>query len=393
MEILLGIVAVLLVFALLLYIALVAVALVVALSIWLVGELVVAMDCGIALVMGGCVDALRLVGRLFYGCAGFVGGVFRVDVARERLSAVDAAWRMDVGLAPSGPLPDWCLPRGERLSVLRAGEGRIPLPQAARAHLVGGERRTVSGHGLSAFTFDVAYIPPGEFEMGSPNSEVGRFSDEDLHHVRLTRGFELGVVPVTQALYGALMGTNPSGCNGDPVKLPVESISWFDAVRFCNAVSRGCGLPEAYNIGAGPEPTVSLDRASGGFRLPTEAEWEYAARAGTRHLFAGGDDLGALGWFQGNSGGRTQAVGQKRANGWGLHDISGNVWEWCWDWRGAYPSGRVVDPVGPASGSNRVFRGGSWRFDPQYARVAFRYSFPPGYRNDGLGVRLLRTVT
>jgi formylglycine-generating enzyme required for sulfatase activity len=229
--------------------------------------------------------------------------------------------------------------------------------------------------------------------MGSPSNEEGRDSDEVRHRVRLTRGFELGVVPVTQALYSALMGSNPSGFKGDPSRLPVENISWFDAVQFCNAVSRGCGLPEAYRIGAGEAPTVTWDQTSGGFRLPTESEWEYAARAGTRHRYAGGDDLDAVGWYESNSGGSTQAVGQKRANGWGLHDMSGNVWEWCWDLKGDYPSATVVYPVGPASGSIRVRRGGSWRFDPQGARVANRGGDDPGYRNGVLGVRLLRTVT
>jgi formylglycine-generating enzyme required for sulfatase activity len=254
-----------------------------------------------------------------------------------------------------------------------------------------GERRTVSGRGASAFSFDVVYIPPGEFEMGSPPDEEGRRDDESQHRVRLTRGVEMSVVPVTQAVYAAAMGAYPSYFEGD--NLPVADVSWFDAVRLCNAVSRFCGLPEAYSIGAGDTPEVQWSQASGGFRLPTEAEWEYAARAGTGHIYAGGDDLAAVGWFGGNSGGSTQAVGQQRANAWGLHDMSGNVWEWCWDWRTAYPSGMVVDPTGPPSGSNRVRRGGSLRSGPKTARVAVRGSDAPGNRSYSLGVRLLRTVT
>jgi sulfatase modifying factor 1 len=268
-----------------------------------------------------------------------------------------------------------------------------------------GDRRTVQGQGRSSFSFDVVYVPPGEFEMGSPSTEQGRFSDETQHLVRLTRGFEMGVFPVTQALYSAVMGTNPSHFEGD--QRPVEELSWFDAVRLCNAVSRACGLPEAYSIGSGDEPTVNWSPLSGGFRLPTESEWEYAARAGTRHIYAGGDDLDAVGWHEGNSGGQTQAVGQKRPNAWGLYDMSGNVWEWCWD-RGdlwsflgdAAPTSPVSDltspvsdPTGPASGSVRVLRGGSWYSDPQNARVADRSSDTPDDRNSDLGVRLLRTVT
>ncbi|MBL8618538.1 MAG: formylglycine-generating enzyme family protein [Deltaproteobacteria bacterium] len=442
MEILLGLIGVLVVAALLavgalylagvvVYLALRAVSGCFAVILWLIGELLVLLNYMVALAHGTFVEGVWLAGRFAYGCAGLVGGVFRVDIARERLSAVDAAWRMDVGLAPPGPLPDWCLSPGGRKAVDGASGARAAAPEAQRtedasensaraqgsiaiassggAKSAGppqssaaergggpkrgvGDRRSVSGRGLSAFSFEVAYIPPGEFQMGSPSSEEGRYDGEDLHHVRLTRGFEIGVVPVTQALYGALMGTNPSTCKGDPAQLPVETISWFDAVRFCNAVSRACGLPDAYNIGAGREPTVTWDQASGGFRVPTEAEWEYAARAGTRYRYAGGDELAAVGWFEGNSGGSTRAVGQKRANGWGLHDMSGNVWEWCWDWRGAYSSGRVVDPVGPASGAYRVNRGGSWSVGPLGARVAYRLDAFPGYRSINLGVRLVRTA-
>jgi sulfatase modifying factor 1 len=265
-----------------------------------------------------------------------------------------------------------------------------PLPPPSRK---AGDLRTVTGQGRSAFSFDVVYVPPGEFEMGSPPTEEGRFGDETQHRVRLTRGFELGVFPVTQALYAAVMGVNPSSFKGD--QLPVENVSWFDAVRLCNAVSRACGLPEAYSIGPGGEPTVSWSWSSVGFRLPTESEWEYAARSGTRHVYAGGDDRAAVGWFEDNSGGSTHPVGQKRSNAWGLHDMSGNVFEWCWDGYGDYPKGVSTDPTGgaPASGSDRVGRGGSWFVGPLFARVAYRGSNAPGGRGSGLGVRLLRTVT
>lgn len=278
----------------------------------------------------------------------------------------------------------------KRFRAMVAGLGAAPArpPPAVRE---AGARRVVSGVGASAFRFEVASIPPGEFEMGSPPSEEGRDADETQHRVRLTRGFELGIVPVTQALYAAVMGANPSARQGDA--LPVESVSWFDAVRFCNAVSRACGLPEAYTIGGGDVPSVRWDASNDGFRLPTESEWEYAARAGTRHVYAGGDDLGVVGWFDDNSGNRTQPVGQKAANRHGLYDMSGNVWEWCWDLYGDYPSGALAtDPTGPSSGPGRVNRGGSWLFSAFSARIASRTWYPAFYRRDFRGLRLARTL-
>ena len=226
--------------------------------------------------------------------------------------------------------------------------------------------------------------------MGSPHTEQRRSSDEDQHRVRLTRCIEFCVVPVTQALYEAVMGQNPSHFKG-PMR-PVEEVSWYEAVRFCNGASAAFGLPAAYRIGSGSEPSVEWDQRSVGFRLPTESEWEYAARAGTQHLYAGGDDLDAVGWFSGNSDKQTRPVGLRLSNAWGLHDMSGNVWEWCWDWKGAYAAGAFTDPTGPASGSFRVFRGGSWCSATQYARVAYRDSHSPGDRYCDLGFRLLRTA-
>ena len=260
-----------------------------------------------------------------------------------------------------------------------------PVPRAA------GARRRVEGRAAGAFSFEMAYIAPGAFTMGSPPSEEGRGGDETQHRVVLTRGFELGVVPVTQSLYAAVLGTTPSHFQGP--QRPVEFVSWFDAVRFCNALSAAVGLSPAYRIGAGEKPSVKWDRASPGYRLPTEAEWEYAARAGTSHRFAGGDDARAVAWTEENSGGETRAVGEKAANALGLHDLSGNVWEWCWDWYGAYPSEPVSDAAGPASGSERVLRGGSWGVSARLARVACRGdASPPGLCLANIGLRLARTV-
>jgi formylglycine-generating enzyme required for sulfatase activity len=192
------------------------------------------------------------------------------------------------------------------------------------------------------------WIPPGRFLMGSPDEEVGRDSDEGPQHlVTLSRGFWLAGAPCTQAEWHAVMGTNPSGFKGND--LPVEQVSWRDCREFCKRIRlRFPGL----------EP-----------RLPTEAEWEYACRAGTTSAYNDGSActeperkdpaLDRLGWFNENSGGKTHQVRQKEANRWGLYDMHGNVREWCEDWYGDYSADDQVDPTGPASGSARVFRGGS----------------------------------
>ena len=242
---------------------------------------------------------------------------------------------------------------------------------------------------LGEVTFEMAHLDAGTFMMGSTDDDDDAVCIErPRHEVRLTRAFSLGVHPVTQALYAAVMKENPSEFEG--ALHPVENVNWYDAVRFCNRLSEAAGLECAYVIGSGEEPTVTCDFRASGFRLPTEAEWEYAARAGTAFRYAGSDDLDAVGWHGPNSDDQTHPVGGKAANGWGLYDLSGNVSEWCWDWFGDYASGSVADPTGPQSGAFRVPRGGSWCDGPRYARVACRHRDTPGNRFT-LGLRLART--
>jgi len=228
-------------------------------------------------------------------------------------------------------------------------------------------------------------ISAGTFLMGAPPSDPEAHSGErPQHKVALTRPFEILTTPVTQRLYKSVMQTNPSFFPGPD--RPVENVSWHDAVSFCNALSRASGLPEAYS---GDSDSVRCDFANGGYRLPTEAEWEYACRAGTTGPRYGG--LDEIAWHMRNSGAQTNPVRQKKPNAWGLYDMIGNVGEWCWDWYGLY-EGDGTDPVGPDTGSDRVHRGGSWCLVSSLPRASLRGRVDPGYRSNGLGFRLSRSV-
>ena len=218
-------------------------------------------------------------------------------------------------------------------------------------------------------------IEPGTFMMGSPENEAGRYDkDETQHRVTLTKPYYLGVYEVTQDEYERLMGINPSDFKDK--RNPVENVSYDDAIAF---IKRLNDLPE--------------EKAAGrSYRLPTEAEWEYASRAGSSTAYCFGDDetrLGEYAWYYKNSGSTTHPVGEKRPNGWGLYDMHGNVWEWCNDWYGEYPSGSVTDPTGASSGSLRVYRGGSWDSLAAGCRSAFRLRFVPSLRCNDLGFRLV----
>jgi formylglycine-generating enzyme required for sulfatase activity len=244
-------------------------------------------------------------------------------------------------------------------------------------------------------------IPAGEFLMGSPDSDTDADANEKpRHRVQITKPFYLGATEVTQGQYRAVTGANPSNFQGSD-DLPVENVSWVDAQAFCaklNELERG-----------------KLSSAS--YRLPTEAEWKYACRAGTTTRFSFGDadaSLGEYGWFAGNSDGKTHPVGQKRPNAWGLFDMHGNAWEWCWadanstdldglaSAHGATGFGIIdyivigalgADPSGPLEAADWVSRGGSWNYDSQSCRAACRVRFAPGpqgQRFHDLGFRLAR---
>jgi formylglycine-generating enzyme required for sulfatase activity len=224
-------------------------------------------------------------------------------------------------------------------------------------------------------TMKLVLIPAGKFMMGSPDSEQGRRGDEGpQHEVIITKPFYLGLTEVTQAQYEAVMGTNPSHFKG--ATNPVEMVSWNDATEFCKKLS---------------------EKTRQAVRLPTEAEWEYACRAGTKTRFSFGDSDSALGdyaWCSSNSGDKTQPVGQKKPNAWGLYDMHGNVREWCADRYGGYPKGTVSDPFGTASGDRRMLRGGSWYSGAtDHFRCAYRLNFfAPSLRNFSFGFRCAKTL-
>ena len=244
-------------------------------------------------------------------------------------------------------------------------------------------------------------IEPGSSQMGTtkeqidqllrlfPDSKREWFDDEQPQHpVKITRPFFLGTHPVTQCQYKAIMGSTPSRFKGSDDR-PVENVSWLDAVSFCNKLSEKDKRTPFYRI----KGTDLADMGGNGYRLPSEAEWEYACRAGSATLFPFGDDAGKLGehaWYSSNSELMTHEVGQKLPNAWGLYDLLGNVWEWCADWydENYYASSPAADPPGASGVSARVFRGGSWNFDARFCRPASGLKYAPVVRNYILGFRV-----
>jgi formylglycine-generating enzyme required for sulfatase activity len=218
--------------------------------------------------------------------------------------------------------------------------------------------------------------------MGSPTTEDGHNSSETQHSVTITRAYCMKATEVTQGEWQEEMGDNPSSFLSCGSNCPLEQVSWDDAIGYANALSGRAGLQECYT----GSTFTGLDCT--GYRLPTEAEWEYAARGGTTGPTYGLMD--SVGWYTDNSGSRTHPVGGKTANNFGLYDMLGNVWEWTGDWYGTYP-GTVTDPTGPTTGSSRVYRGGSWAGPARYARAATRYVAPVS-RRSYLGFRLVRTA-
>lgn len=308
----------------------------------------------------------------------------------DRVTRAAAAEERLLGLVKDAKA-DGVVSGDEARTILKVGEECLAVnPASEKAKVLVGQakgiverdtqRRAVNGQASVAETLALAplrnsigielkLIPAGRFTMG----QAGRDSHETPHQVTLTKPFYIGVYEVTNAQWKWVMENEPS--NWKDADRPVERVSWDDAVEFCRKLS---ALPEER-------------KARRVYRLPTEAEWEYACRAGTDTKYSFGDDeskLGEYGWFEGNSDKETHPVGKKKPNAWGLFDMHGNVWEWCSDWYGEYPNRAVTDPQGPSIASDRVPRGGSWSTPARNCRSATRSRLSPSYRDDNLGFRL-----
>ena len=296
--------------------------------------------------------------------AAFLAGIDRAMRPRlmDRWQAA-AEW-MEKVIAPSSP--------SESRAVARSESLRSPLDDGAIGEVV---EVKLSGH----VVIPLCYCPAGSFRMGSPASEKSRSKNESQVQVRISQGFWMGQTEVTQRQWEEVMGNNPSSFKGDG--LPVERVSWNDAQAFIEKLNKLVELPKGWK-----------------YALPSEAQWEYACRAGTQSVFGFGDSLSSReANFDGNSPygsakkgpylGQTCVVGSYKPNGWGLYDMHGNVYEWCADWYGEMLAGGS-DPVGASIGANRVFRGGSWFDRGFYCRSASRAGNGPGLRNSNVGFRL-----
>ena len=357
-----------------------------------------------------------------YGFVGTLSGTWSssgndVTISNAVISGKEVFTVQENGNQLTLTLKDKKAPISNVLSSFKVVAKSVTLTKSSSSDNNGGG--DIPGDGGSSLTIEMVTINGGTFSMGSPITELNRKDDETQHSVTLGK-FSMSKYQVTQEQYQAVMGSNPSnftsavsGESGTPGKLPVERVRWYDAIVFCNKLSTMEGLTPAYSISGSTDPAVwiagnggsvptssnatwnavKIVAGSTGYRLPTEAQWEYACRAGTTTVYNTGDTISDnTGWYTSNSGSKTHEVGLKPANAWGLYDMHGNVREWCWDWYDSsyYSSIPTNDPMGASSGTNCVRRGGSWDYSAEYLRSTIRSrSYPYGWSGT-LGFRLVR---
>jgi len=279
---------------------------------------------------------------------------------------------------------------GERSVAMSAQHKQVSVPEleAAAAILVRLESASSTlaespSASAGKYGYEMVQVPGGIFSMTL-------FGDRLAHDVSIS-GFWMGTTEVTQGLYQQVMGTNPSRASSCGASCPVEKVSWSDAVSFANKLSELEGLEACYSI-SGSSVSWPKGRACMGYRLPTEAEWEYAARAGQSTAYAGSNELGEVAWYNANSDIKTHPVAQKQSNAWGIYDMSGNVWEWVWDRYGRYyESSSKTDPAGPETGNSRVFRGGGYSSGLTENKVDYRKPNAPSNSSHIVGFRLSRS--
>jgi formylglycine-generating enzyme required for sulfatase activity len=241
------------------------------------------------------------------------------------------------------------------------------------------------GGALHVDPLEMVALPGGKFWMGSAKTDAHAEADEMPRQKVEVRPFTIGKYAATQKLYREVTGRDPAYSKGDEV--PANNVTWYQAIEFCNLLSQRNGLQPVYSVEA---EAVTWNEDANGYRLPTEAEWEYACRAGTETLYSFGDDersLGEFAWFDQDD---PEPVGRKKANPWGLHDMHGNVWEWCWDWHRPYPCKPPARTL--PNGGDRVARGGSYDKPARFLRSAVRNSFVPDAHNGLVGFRCARSV-
>ena len=253
---------------------------------------------------------------------------------------------------------------------------------------------SADNRGLAVNIPQMVLVNGGSFQMGDTFGD-GYDWEKPVRQVTLTNDFYIGKYEVTQKEYKSLMETNPSSFSGD--NLPVDNVTWFDAIKYCNTLSRKENLAIAYNENTGDlldlngNVTTDITQVKG-YRLPIEAEWEYAEKGGNKsrdYKYSGSNNIDEVAWYKGSK--KTHEVGLKKANELGLYDMSGNVWEWCTDWYGRYKLSSLTNPyILYNSAYQRVLRGGSWLDNGCYARVSFRYSKIPSSSDNSLGFRIVR---